>query len=145
MKKLDKKVIIGILVGLLVIIAVVAIILSNPKKGNKGNDNNNGGVQDGVTTPSYEEQTVDGLNFSGLSLYYENGLTNAIVLVRNTTGDEMYVERVMITFYDDANNAMGTTYFYIDGTLQPSEEKAYQAGIDRDVTNAQRVEYEVVR
>ena len=94
---------------------------------------------------SFEEQTIDGVKISGLNLAVEEGMTNILAVVENTTEESMYITRIDFQLKDKEGNVLGDLFFWVDKTLEPNTTEVMQTGISSDVTDATTVEYKIVK
>ena len=124
---------------ILVVMAVVLLVVTGCGKKEKR-------IEDCKNTPvSFAEQNIDGLNISGFNLNYDNGITNVLAVIKNTTKSNMYVRFVDVILYDKDGKQVGDTYFYIDKELAPGEDNVFESGFASDVTTANKVEYKVTK
>lgn len=124
---------------ILVVMAVMLLVVTGcGKKEKKVEEEKNKPV-------SFVEQNVEGLNISGFNLNYDNGITNVLAVVKNTTESNMYVKFIDVILYDKDGKEVGTTYFYIDKELKPNEDNVFESEFASDVTTANKVEYKVTK
>ena len=96
-------------------------------------------------TAALEDQEIEGLKISNLNLALEEGATNVLAMVENTTEESIYVLRIDSVLKDADGNVLGNLFFYLDKEIEPHTSEVIQTGVSSDVTNATSVEYTIVK
>ena len=107
-----------------------------PKKENKT-------VESKVTT--LDDQTVEGLKISGLSITYKDGISKIVANVENTTDQTINLTNIGINLYDKNDKLLIETLGYIGESIEPGDNKQIISDVTEDLRSATKVEYKIAR
>ena len=62
---------------------------------------------------TFDDQTVEGLNFTGASIVYDDEISQIVVTVQNTQEQAVTVDTVNMSFYDKDDNLLVQTVGYV--------------------------------
>lgn len=118
--------------------------------GKKNNDDNQPSNKDnqeitgpiGNTNESIiEEQIIDGIKFTNITLVSENGNTVFTADVVNTTESAIDLKSFNIIYKDQDGKEIVTLFVYVGKNLEPNGISSISASVDIDLSNATTVEY----
>ena len=79
--------------------------------------------------------TIEGLEFSNSSVYFDSGVFNFNSTVKNIKKSKQNISTVEIIFLDKDNNEIGKVNGYIGKELSTDEDIAINAATDVDIRN----------
>lgn len=129
---------------LVVLLALVMVFgIAGCGKKNKGEKPN----EPETPVTSFETQTVDGIEISGMNMVYdkETGITQIVAVFKNTEASPMHVQLVDAYFYDENNEKIAESFFFIDKDLGSGTPEPFETNITGDITNAKKVEFKVTK
>lgn len=120
--------------GIIPVIILVLVIVSAISYA-ANDDNNNQGIN--------SEQVINGIKVSDGIIVQENGIYNYSAKATNTNEETTHVEYLTLSLYNSNNEKIVTLYGYIGKDLAKDESVPILASVDKDVSNATKVEIEV--
>ena len=100
-------------------------------------------VESKVTT--LDDQTVEGLKISGLSITYKDGISKIVANVENTTDQTINLTNIGINLYDKNDKLLIETLGYIGERIEPGDNKQIISDVTEDIRSATKVEYKIAR
>ena len=94
---------------------------------------------------TFDDQTVEGLNFTGASIVYDDEISQIVVTVQNTQEQAVTVDTVNMSFYDKDDNLLVQTVGYVGDELAPGESSQIVSNVTEDLREATKVVYEIAR
>ena len=92
-----------------------------------------------------KDQEVEGLRMTNTSLVYENGTTTLVTEVINNTKEDYPVKRIKIIVKDKEGNIITTLIGTIADTLKPGESRIIDSDTPIDLSEAESIEYSVIK
>ena len=92
-----------------------------------------------------KDQEVEGLTMTNTSLVYENGTTTLVTEVTNNTKEDYPVKRIKITVKDKEGNIITTLIGTIADTIKPGESRIIDTDTPIDLSEAESIEYSVIK
>ena len=92
-----------------------------------------------------KDQEVEGLRMTNTSLVYENGTTTLVTEVTNNTKEDYPVKRIKITVKDKEGNIITTLIGTIADTIKPGESRIIDSDTPIDLSEAESIEYSVIK
>lgn len=130
MKKSKSLILIILLIFIILLIAFITYIVISNKS-------------DGINENLYQEKQVQQLSFKIKEIEYVNSFSNIILEVKNTSTDVINLDNFKIIFEDDSNNVVAEVFSYNNGDLEPDNNLLLSLSIDKNVTNATNIKYEL--
>ena len=116
----------GIFAFLIAMIALVGVSLSSP------------------STTILQNKEIEGLEIKNMNLEYNEGVSTYTAEITNTNENSYNLKYIEIVFEDSEGNK-DTLIGYIGNVLESKETKEIKSSIDKDVTNAVSVEYNIIK
>ena len=132
-KKMNKKQL--IMVATIIPILIVALILIINVSYSVDKDESNLGIN--------KEQIVEGIKVSEGIIIQDKDLYTYSAKVTNTNKEKTHVEYLTFVFEDKDNKRIITLYGYVGKDLEENESVPVLASVDKDISNASKVEIEV--
>ncbi len=98
-----------------------------------------------TNTDVVKDQTVDVFKFEKTSLVYEDGNSKLQTTVTNTSSELQQISEFKIHFKDEAGNEIVTLTGFVGGELQAGESQVISSFYGDDLTQANSIEYEIVK
>lgn len=130
MKKSKRLILIILLIFIILLIAFITYIVISNKS-------------DGINENLYQEKQVQQLSFKVKEIEYVNSFSNIILEVKNTSTDVINLDNFKIIFEDDSNNVVAEVFSYNNGDLEPDNNLLLSLSIDKNVTKATNIKYEL--
>ena len=92
-----------------------------------------------------KDQEVEGLTMTNTSLVYENGTTTLVTEVINNTKEDYTLKRIKIIVKDKEGNIITTLIGTIADTLKPGESRIIDSDTPIDLSEAESIEYSVIK
>lgn len=90
----------------------------------------------------YEEQTIDGIAIKNFNIAVEDGESFISFDAENTLVENITVEYIKVSLYDENDYLVLESYGYVGGTLSAKETKNIVVEADLDLSNVVRVSFE---
>ena len=91
-----------------------------------------------------KEKEINGLKISDIQLVIENaGLSKYSAIVTNTTDKVYNLKQINIKIVDKKGKEITTLLGYIGSNLSPGESRTINTSIEKDLTKAYDIEYEI--
>ena len=124
-----------IMVATIIPILIVALILIINVSYSVDKDESNLGIN--------KEQIVEGIKVSEGIIIQDKDLYTYSAKVTNTNKEKTHVEYLTFVFEDKDNKRIITLYGYVGKDLEENESVPVLASVDKDISNASKVEIEV--
>ena len=128
-------------VWLVLMLAVVIAVTGCGKKEN----NNNPGENVNTNTGIVEDKEVEVFTFTNTSLVWNDNASNLVTVITNTSDEEQYLKGFKVHVYDSNGNEMAAMTGYVGAKLKAHEVRQMSTGHYENLTNAAKIEYEVLR
>ena len=128
-------------VWLVLMLAVVIAVTGCGKKEN----NNNPGENVNTNTGIVEDKEVEVFTFTNTSLVWNDNASNLVTVITNTSDEEQYLKGFKVHVYDSNGNEMAAMTGYVGAKLKAHEVRQMSTGHYENLTNATKIEYEVLR
>ena len=127
----------------LALMLVVVIVLTGCGKKEENHDNlsENVNVNKGVV----EDQEVEVFTFTNTSLVWDDNASNLITVITNTSDEEQYLKGFNVHVYDGNGNEIALMTGYVGAKLKAKEVRQMSTGHYKNLTDAYKIEYEVLR
>ena len=90
-----------------------------------------------------KDQEVDGIKMTNTSLVTTNGITKLTTNVTNESETDYTLEEYIIIIKDKEGNEIIRIPGYVGDTIKAGETRTINSSVDRDLSNAGSIEYEV--
>lgn len=87
-----------------------------------------------------KEQTIDGINFKGVTLLIEEGISKFSCKIENPSDEARVVGNISFTFKDEAGNVIYTQKYPVD-VLAKNETTSISFSTDLNLSKATKLEY----
>ncbi len=131
---------------LVVIIAILTTVIATGCFGKKQEENNNQEIFEPNTNQGViSEKTVDVFELKNTSLIWNGNSTDLETTVTNTSDEDAYLKEFKIHVYDENNNEIATMIGYVSAMIKAHTSRVMSTGHYANLTNAAKVEYEVIK
>ena len=128
---------------LLVLMLVVVIAVTGCGKKEKNIDNPVENVN--TNTGVVENKEVEVFTFTNTSLVWNDNASNLVTVITNTSDEEQYLKGFKVHVYDSNGNEIASMTGYVGAKLKAHEVRQMSTGHYENLTNATKIEYEVLR
>jgi uncharacterized lipoprotein NlpE involved in copper resistance len=127
------------------LVLMLAVIITITGCGKKENNNDNTSENVNTNTGVVEKKEVDVFTFVNTSLTWNGNASNLVTVITNTSEEEQYLKGFRIHVYDEDGNEIASMTGYVGSKLKANESRQLSTGHYENLTNAAKVEYEVLR
>lgn len=131
---LVKKKKIVLIVALIAIVSLIIFTISIVTFNNKFNEDNK---------KIYQEKTIEKIKLKIKDIEYINDFSNIYLEVNNISDEVINLDKIKIIFVDKDNNTIAEIYSYDNGNLDVNNELLLSLSIDKNITVAYDVKYEL--
>ena len=139
---MNKKILL-ILVTIVLACSLV-IVTGCEKKENKGNDEP-ATIEPNTNKDVVGDKEVDIFTFKNTSLVWNGNSTDLATLVTNTSDVDTYLKGFKVSVFDNEDNIIAMMEGYVGTTIKAHETTTLSMGHYNNLTNAARIEYEIIR
>lgn len=147
--KMKKETIISIAVIAVCLIAgIVVVVLRGGKADNKSDDSSNKTseiIKANTNENVIKDQTVDIFSFKNTNLIYDSGTSTLTTEVTNTSNSDADLQEFKIHVSDKEGKEIITLTGFVGGTIKAGETKNIVSSYGDDLSNAEKVTYEIVK
>ena len=90
-----------------------------------------------------KDQEVDGIKMTNTSFVTTNGITKLVTNVTNSSDEDYSLEEYIIIIKDKEGNEIVRIPGYVGDTIKAGETRTINSSVDRDLSDAGSIEYEV--
>ncbi|MBE6159920.1 MAG: hypothetical protein E7157_02610 [Lactobacillales bacterium] len=90
-----------------------------------------------------KDQEVDGIKMTNTSLVTTNGISKLVTNVTNNSDKDYKLDEYMIIIKDKEGKEIVRIPGYVGDTIKAGETRTINSSVDRDLSNAGSIEYEV--
>ena len=116
----------GFIIALVVSIMIIGTSLSSPD------------------STILQNKEIEGLEIKEINLEYNEGVSTYTAKITNTNENSYNLKYIEIIFKDENENET-KLIGYVGNTLEKDETKEIKSSIDKDITNAVSVEYNIIK
>ena len=116
----------GFIIALVVSIMIIGTSLSSP------------------SSTILQDKEIEGLEIKDINLEYNEGVSTYTAKITNTNSNNYDLKYIEIIFKDENENET-KLIGYVGNTLEKDETKEIKSSIDKDITNAVSVEYNIIK
>lgn len=143
-KYFNKKNIIIVFIILIVISISLFFVLNKKVEKKKIKENKDDTVfitDEGVV----EDKIVDGLKIADTTLTVKDNVSRLVTNVYNNTSSDYILNEYKISVYDKDDNIIITLPGYVGEVIESGKTKIIDSSVDKDLSNAVRIEFEVIK
>lgn len=129
-----KKKKIVLIVALIAIVSLIIFTISIVTFNNKFTEDNK---------KIYQEKTIEKIKLKIKDIEYINDFSNIYLEVNNISDEVINLDKIKIIFVDKDNNTIAEIYSYDNGNLDANNELILSLSIDKNITAAYDVKYEL--
>lgn len=131
---------------LVVIIGILTTAIATGCFGKKKEENNNQEIFNPNTNQGViSDKTVDVFELKNTSLIWNGNSTDLETTVTNMSDEDAYLKEFKIHVYDENNNEIATMIGYVSAMIKAHTSRVMSTGHYANLTNAAKVEYEVIK
>ncbi len=93
----------------------------------------------------YEETSLDNWQFKILDINYEDGFSNIVLEIKNNFKETKKIGSVSLKLYDNNDTLVSELFIYDDTDIEPNNVINLTSSIDKDITAASKVTYEIMK
>ena len=125
------------------LIAVIAVTGC----GKKGNNENNDGstIEPNTNQGVVADKEVDVFTLKNTSLLWDGNQSELETTITNTSDEDAYIKGFNVHVYDSEGKEIATMYGYVGSKIKAHSSRVLSTGHYENLSNASRVEYEVVK
>lgn len=128
----------------ILLISIILLMLAGCKNKtnlNKPNDDNTplANINSGII----EEKTVDGVNFTNISLIYYNGMSTLNIDGKNISNENKYIEYISVELKDENGKEIITFVEPSEKNLPVGESNTFSFSTDINLLNAQSLDIKI--
>ena len=90
-----------------------------------------------------KDQEVDGIKMTNTSLVTTNGISKLVTNVTNSSNKDYKLDEYIIIIKDKKGEEIVRIPGYVGDTIKAGETRTINSSVDRDLSNAGSIEYEV--
>ena len=90
-----------------------------------------------------KDQEEDKIKMTNTSLIINDGITKLVTNVTNSSDEDYYLEEYIIIIKDKDGNEIVRMPGYVGDTIKAGDTKTINSSVDRDLSDAGSIEYEV--
>ena len=128
-------------------LSVAVLVTGCGKKGNNGGEE--GGqqseIQSNTNAGVVEDKALDVFTFTNTSLIWNGNSSDLETTITNNSDTDAYLKGFNIYVYDAEGNVMATMEGYVSDHIKAHGTRVMSTGHYANLSNAAKVEYEVVR
>ena len=96
------------------------------------------------STTILQNKEIEGLKIKNINLEYNEGVSTYTAEITNTNENSYNLKYIEIVF-EDSEGKKDTLIGYIGNILEGKETKEIKSSIDKDITNAVSIEYNIIK
>ena len=97
-----------------------------------------------ITDPEImKNQKVDGMDINNVLFVIQDGKSRLMAEIVNNTESDYKLKQYIVTIKDKDNKVLGTMHGYVGEEIKVGETRNLDVSIDRDLSQATTIEYEV--
>ena len=90
-----------------------------------------------------KDQEIDGIKMTNTSLVTTNGISKLVTNVTNSSNKDYKLDEYIIIIKDKKGEEIVRIPGYVGDTIKAGETRTINSSVDRDLSNAGSIEYEV--
>lgn len=111
----------------------------------KTTDDEDGHIDVDPDSAILSEKTIEGLKISDLSIVYDNNVSRLVANVKNTNASDYTLRVISIKLYDADDDLLIDTTGYIGTVIKVNETKQLIVEVTKDLKDAKKVEYKILK
>ena len=131
--------------NLILILSLILLFSMTVGCGNKKDNIKDDNVKVNANEKIIRDKIFNKFKFKETSLVYENNKFKLITLVTNKSKNTEYLKGFKIHTKDKKENDMFIFSEYVEKNIEPNDSITITSTFDDDLTNAYRIEYEVIK
>ncbi len=134
-----------ILFTFLAVFLVVGLATGCGKKETKGEENNGSVIESNTNSGVVDDKTLDVFTFTNTSLIWNGNSSDMETTITNNSDEDAYLKGFNVYVYDENGEVIATMTGYVTDHIKAHSSRVMSTGHYANLSNAARVEYEVIK
>ena len=131
------------LIGVAIIISLTLLVNGCSKKTNQ--DDNKSTLEPNTNQGVVASKEVDVFTFKNTSLIWNGNSSDLETVITNTSDEDAYLKGFTVHVYDEEGNEIATMPGYVSDHIKAHSTRTMSTGHYKNLSNAFKVEYEIIK